>query len=98
MTRLLRGGGVGGQAILQQLDRPLLCTSVTGLAGEAEVAVEVEDAAVIMDQYAGRGIDFVVDAGIKVGGPHVYRHGPALYAFGVSRRRGVDQARSGVRH
>lgn len=36
------------------------------MAGEAEVAVEVEDAAVIMDQYAGRGIDFVVDAGIKV--------------------------------
>eukprot|EP00884_Botryococcus_braunii_P002762 jgi/Botrbrau1/12487/Bobra.0169s0034.1 len=56
------------QAILEGLERPLLCTSVTGagLTGEAESPVELEDAAVLMQQYAGRGIDFVVDAGIKV--------------------------------
>jgi hypothetical protein len=59
---------MGLQAILSELDRPLLCSSVTGALGEAESAVEMDDAATIMDQYAGRGIDFVVDAGIKVGG------------------------------
>eukprot|EP00897_Mesotaenium_endlicherianum_P006227 jgi/Mesen1/5632/ME000283S04806 len=56
------------QAILAQLDEPLLCTSVTQPAGEWLL-----DPALIFDMYGsadgGRGVDFVVDGGVRVAEP-----------------------------
>ena len=46
------------QAILQQLDRPLLCTTATLEGGEGPA-----DPALLMDRYGRLGLDFVVDAG-----------------------------------
>ena len=52
------------QAILEQLDRPLLCSTAGG-GGEGEGAA---DAATLMDRYGPLGLDFVVDAGPRTGG------------------------------
>jgi hypothetical protein len=50
--------------VLRGLERPLLATSVHV---EAEAgALEIPEAAVMMDQFAGRGLDFVVDCGTRV--------------------------------
>ncbi|KAK9833123.1 hypothetical protein WJX74_007940 [Apatococcus lobatus] len=51
------------QAILADLDRPLLCSSAYA---ETEDTFDLPEAAVIADAYAGRGIDFIVDAGHQV--------------------------------
>lgn len=53
----------GGQAVLQELERPLLSTSVHV---EAEGELEIPEGAVMMDMFAGRGLDFVVDCGTRV--------------------------------
>ena len=54
------------QAILADLDRPLLCSSAYA---ETEDTFDLPEAAVIADAYAGRGIDFIVDAGHQVSDP-----------------------------
>ncbi|GAB4820465.1 hypothetical protein N2152v2_007511 [Parachlorella kessleri] len=46
------------QYILEQLDRPLLCSTAKGEDGEA-----LPDAAVLVDLYGPRGLDFIVDTG-----------------------------------
>ncbi|BDA40540.1 Uncharacterized protein YciO [Coccomyxa sp. Obi] len=51
------------QAVLANLDRPLLSTSVHV---EAEGELEIPEGAVMMDMFAGRGLDFVVDCGTRV--------------------------------
>lgn len=51
---------VPAQAILSELDRPLLCSSAH-VAEQDEL--EIPEAAVLMDSFAGQGLDFVVDAG-----------------------------------
>ena len=63
------------QAILQQLDRPLLCTTATvedsfggsgggaGGGGGGGGATITPDAAVLEDVYGPRGLAFIVDAG-----------------------------------
>lgn len=51
------------QAILQQLDRPLLCSTAGAGGEEGEDGVLGPDAAVLMDRYGNQGLDFVVDAG-----------------------------------
>ena len=52
------------QYILQQLDRPLLCSTAKGGDDDDEGGAGlVPDAAVLLDLYAPRGLDFVVDAG-----------------------------------
>lgn len=48
------------QAILSQMNRPLLCTSAHV---HADDEIEFPEAAVLMDAYAERNLDFVVDAG-----------------------------------
>lgn len=52
------------QAILQQLDRPLLCS--TAATGPGDGAIMGQDAAVLMDRYGRAGLDFVVDAGPRL--------------------------------
>lgn len=51
------------QAVLSQLDRPLLCTSAHV---EEQDQLEIPEAAMFMDLYAGQGLDFVVDSGQRV--------------------------------
>ncbi|KAK9916245.1 hypothetical protein WJX75_000443 [Coccomyxa subellipsoidea] len=51
------------QAVLQELERPLLSTSVHV---EAEGELEIPEGAVMMDMFAGRGLDFVVDCGTRI--------------------------------
>ena len=50
------------QAVLAGLERPLLCSSVHVEAGVG--ALELPEAAVMLDMFEPRGIDFVVDAGV----------------------------------
>ena len=52
------------QAVLQQLDRPLLCSSIRPLD---VLSGALDDGAVLLDQYAPRGLDFVVDNGVRYG-------------------------------
>ncbi|KAK9839648.1 hypothetical protein WJX81_003060 [Elliptochloris bilobata] len=52
------------QAVLAGLERPLLCSSVHVEAGVG--ALELPEAAVMLDMFEPRGIDFVVDAGVTV--------------------------------
>ena len=54
----------GLQAVLAGLERPLLCSSVHVEAGAG--ALELPEAAVMLDIFEPRGIDFVVDAGVTV--------------------------------
>lgn len=51
------------QEVLQRLERPLLSTSVHV---EAEGELEFAEGAVMMDMFAGRGLNFVVDCGMRV--------------------------------
>lgn len=51
------------QAVLSQLERPLLCTSAHV---EEQDQLEIPEAAMLMDLYAGQGLDFVVDSGQRV--------------------------------
>ena len=51
------------QAVLDELDRPLLCTSAHA---EEREQLELPDAAVFLDMYAGQGLDFIVDSGPRV--------------------------------
>ena len=51
------------QAVLSQLDRPLLCTSAHV---EEQEQLEIPEAAMFIDLYAGQGLDFVVDTGQRV--------------------------------
>jgi tRNA threonylcarbamoyl adenosine modification protein (Sua5/YciO/YrdC/YwlC family) len=51
------------QAILQQLDRPLLCSSVVQAAIENEVSDDIVESAVLADIYGPQGLGFVVDVG-----------------------------------
>ena len=53
------------QAVLAGLERPLLSTSVH-VESEQVGMLEVPEAAVMMDQFAGRGLDFVIDCGTRV--------------------------------
>lgn len=48
------------QAILSELDRPLLCSSAHVVEHDE---LEIPEAAVLMDQFVGQGLDFIVDAG-----------------------------------
>ena len=57
-----------GQAVLSQLDRPLLCTSAHV---EEQEQLEIPEAAMLMDQYAGQGLDFIVDTGQRVSDSNV---------------------------
>ena len=50
--------------MLAGLERPLLCSSVHVEAGAG--ALELPEAAVMLDMFEPRGIDFVVDAGVTV--------------------------------
>ena len=52
------------QAVLQQLDRPLLCSSIRPLD---VLSGALDDGAVLLDQYAPRGLDYVVDNGVRYG-------------------------------
>lgn len=49
--------------MLSQLERPLLCTSAHV---EEQEQLEIPEAAMFMDLYAGQGLDFVVDSGQRV--------------------------------
>lgn len=49
------------QHLLQQLDRPLLCS--TAKAEEPDESGLLPDAAVLADLYGPRGLDFIVDTG-----------------------------------
>ena len=51
------------QAVLSQLERPLLCTSAHV---EEQDQLEIPEAAMFVDLYAGQGLDFVVDSGQRV--------------------------------
>lgn len=55
------------QALLQQLDRPLLCTSVRVPADSG--SLWLEDPADILDQYARSGISFVLNGGVRQAEP-----------------------------
>ena len=48
---------------MRELDRPLLCTSAH--VEELE-QLEIPEAAMFVDQYAGQGLDFIVDSGQRV--------------------------------
>jgi len=50
--------------VLQQLDRPLLCSSIRPLD---VLSGALDDGAVLLDQYAPRGLDYVVDNGVRYG-------------------------------
>ena len=51
------------QAVLRRMQRPLLCTSAH-VRQEGEL--EFPEAAILMDAYEDRSLDFVVDAGPQV--------------------------------
>lgn len=51
------------QAILQQLDRPLLCSTA---ATEVDGNGMPPDAAALLDRYAPAGLSFVVDVGPRL--------------------------------
>lgn len=53
------------QAILQQLDRPLLCSTAASPDGE-DGALYCPDPAVLMDRFGPAGLDFVVDGGARL--------------------------------
>ena len=51
------------QAVLSDLDRPLLCTSAHV---EEQEQLEIPEAAMFIDMYSGQGLDFIVDSGQRV--------------------------------
>ena len=50
--------------MLQQLDRPLLCSSIRP---QDVLSGALDDGAVLLDRFAARGLDFVVDNGVRYG-------------------------------
>jgi hypothetical protein len=52
------------QAVLQQMKGPLLCSSIRPLEA---MSGALDDGAVLLDQYAPRGLDYVVDDGKRFG-------------------------------
>ncbi|PSC72926.1 translation factor-like [Micractinium conductrix] len=54
------------QALLAQLDRPLLCSTVSSADGASDDGAYAPDAATLMDRYGNAGLDFVVDAGPRL--------------------------------
>lgn len=54
-----------GQAVLEGLGRPLLCTSVHVPEHLAD-DTEVPDLGSMLEQYGGKGIDFIIDVGPRV--------------------------------
>lgn len=50
------------QAVLEQLQRPLLCSSIRP---DDQLSGALPDAAVLLDEFGPRGLDFVVDDGRK---------------------------------
>jgi hypothetical protein len=57
-------------AILARLSRPLLCTSVrVQRPDNADASQWLADPARIRDALAGRGVDFIVDAGLRAVAP-----------------------------
>jgi tRNA threonylcarbamoyl adenosine modification protein (Sua5/YciO/YrdC/YwlC family) len=80
------------QAVLERLDRPLLCSSVKLEEEEDDRAGEAPDAAVLADIYGPRGLAFVVDAGprgaedssvvdLTGGEPEILRQGKGDLSF-----------------
>ncbi len=55
--------GLNLQAVLEKLERPLLCSSIGMEQGSFGC---LPDMALLMDEYAPRGLDFVVDCGQTV--------------------------------
>ncbi|XP_031489564.1 uncharacterized protein LOC116257088 [Nymphaea colorata] len=53
------------QAILEKLDQPLICTSVKSPTEDGWMV----DPAVMADMYGEKGLDFIVDGGIRVADP-----------------------------
>ncbi|MED6171245.1 hypothetical protein PIB30_039070 [Stylosanthes scabra] len=53
------------QAILKEMDSPLICTSIKSLK-EDEWMI---DPVMIADTYGPEGLDFVVDGGVRVADP-----------------------------
>ena len=49
---------------MQQLDGPLLCSSIRPLDA---LSGALDDGAVLLDKFAPRGLDFVVDNGVRYG-------------------------------
>lgn len=56
------------QAVLEQLERPLLCSSIRP---EDQLSGALPDAAVLLDEFGPRGLDFVVDDGRKASAARV---------------------------
>jgi len=54
----------GVQAVLAQLERPLLCSSIRAAD---QMSGALPDAVALLDQFQPRGLDFVVDDGRQVG-------------------------------
>jgi tRNA A37 threonylcarbamoyladenosine synthetase subunit TsaC/SUA5/YrdC len=52
------------QVFLEQLERPLLCSSIRP---EDQLSGSLPDAAVLLDEFGPRGLDFIVDDGRQVG-------------------------------
>ena len=50
--------------MLQQLEEPLLCSSIRPLEA---MSGALDDGAVLLDRYAPRGLDYVVDDGKRFG-------------------------------
>ncbi|CAN6472391.1 unnamed protein product [Victoria cruziana] len=53
------------QAILEKLDQPLICTSVKSPTEDGWMV----DPAIMADMYGEKGLDFIVDGGIRVADP-----------------------------
>ena len=51
------------QAMLEQLERPLLCSSIRA---EDQLSGALPDGALLLDEFGSRGLDFVVDNGRRV--------------------------------
>ncbi|GAX73974.1 hypothetical protein CEUSTIGMA_g1424.t1 [Chlamydomonas eustigma] len=53
------------QAVLQGMDRPLLCTSVH-VDEHLDDTTEVPDVGNMLQSYGGKGIDFIIDVGPRI--------------------------------
>ncbi len=51
------------QAMLEQLERPLLCSSIRPAD---QLSGALPDAALLLDEFGPRGLDFVIDDGRRV--------------------------------
>ena len=57
--------------MLERLERPLLCSSIRPAD---QLSGSLPDAAVLLDEFAPRGLDFVVDDGRQVGAARAHPH------------------------